>query len=136
MLTSILKFVHMLFVLTLLGSTFYAVVLVTSRKFVIAKTHQHARLQRVHQIMLLSLTFALVTGTLLVYPKELTFRTYWIQAAYGLSAVFAGGVILLSLFQQHKLTDKRWTWAIFYFLLGAVLVGSIHGAVTKSFLNF
>jgi uncharacterized membrane protein SirB2 len=72
--------------------------------------------------------FAILTGTLLVYPKHFTFHTPWIQAAYLLVTIFSLGILTL----QKKNKIPRLIKLFSYLILIVILIGVIHDAVTKS----
>ncbi len=112
MLINFLKFFHVLFALSLLGSVIYCIALANSYQY-----------KNINKFMLWISLFAVLTGTLLVYPKHFTFHTPWIEAAYILTFVFSLGVLLLTLLKRNFL--------FVYFLLGIILIFIIHDAVTK-----
>ncbi len=123
MFVDILKFIHLLLTLSLLGLTFVCLISVT---LVDVKRETLSTLNR---IMLWLLVFSVLTGTLLVYPKHFTFHTPWIQAAYVL--VFLCGT-LISLLLVFK--PRRFVWGISYLLLALLLLGVVRDAVTKTTL--
>lgn len=122
MLTYFIKFLHVFIALGLLGLTVVC--------FALAGPHNLNKILRINKILLILTPFALITGTLLVYPKQYTFHTPWIMAAYGLLGVFCSAIIL-ALFLQEKIA-KRWVWKIIYFLLLGILTMIVHDAVTKT----
>lgn len=138
MFVNIIKFIHILCVLGLLGSVFYNLVLACSKK--IAGEHSTVlQLNRFNKIILWFSLFALFTGTLLVHPKLFTFHTPWIQAAYLLLILFCTGIYLI----KKGLTQHRQSTRITHFVLPAsylilitILVFIIHDAVAKSTFIF
>jgi hypothetical protein len=131
MLIHFLKFTHMVFVLALLGSTIYALVLIASKKFALANRHLQSKLARVNKIILCSILAALTTGTLLVHPKLHTFHTPWIEAAFILSVLSGTLVLCISIFRHRFKPHHRRTWLAIYGSLGIVLLGIVHGAVLQ-----
>ncbi len=117
-----LKFIHVLLALGLLGALFCCIVLVM-------RSAQSSTLFYINKIILALCVFALLTGTLLVYPKHFTFHTPWIQAAYLLLFIFAVGVTLLLLLK--KITP-RWIGVMSYIFLLMILIFITHDAVMKS----
>ena len=135
MLINFLKFFHILLTLGLIGSTFYCLLLITNKKFFsapLAKTT--ITLTQLNKIILTLLFFAVLTGTFLVYPKNFTFHTPWIQAAYLFVFIFGVGIFSL-IIQRNKLT-KVLLWRATYLFLILILIGITHDAVTKSSLLF
>jgi hypothetical protein len=130
MLIPILKFFHLICVLSLLGSTAYCLFLIGSKKFSLANnTHLHEKITRLNKILLGVGLLAMLTGTLLIYPKNFTFHTPWIQAAYLLVSLFGLGVFTLI-----KLNKKNWRGVrlLVYVALVMLLFTLIHDAVTKT----
>lgn len=123
---NIIKFVHILLALGLLGVTSYCLTLTSSKH----RTH----LLFFNKYLLIISFFALLTGSLLVYPKHFTFHTPWIQAAYLLLITY-GITLGLSIICSKKIA-QAWIWRCLYLTLIAILVIIIHDAVTKhTFLN-
>ncbi|MHB1947493.1 MAG: hypothetical protein ACYCQI_05205 [Gammaproteobacteria bacterium] len=122
MLIHVLKFIHLLATLGLLGLAIACLSLVSSKKFDL--------ITRLNKIMLALVLFAMLTGTFLVIPKHFTFHTPWIQAAYFFCVIFFLGVLILILTQKH--CKQRWAWYLSYLLLIGILIGIVHDAVTKS----
>jgi hypothetical protein len=119
----LLKFAHILLVLSLLGTAVYCIVAVGLKK------NSNLRLNKI--LIILSL-LALLTGSLLVIPKHYTFTTPWIQAAYIFVIVFGLLVTGLTLLKKKMwLTHPRW-WLLSYTLLTILLIIIIHDAVTKT----
>lgn len=122
----IIKFIHLLIALGLLGSTLYCVYLISSNTL--------TKITRLNKIILFMSPFALLTGTLLIYPSNYTFHTHWIQAAYIFFILFCIGMICLIFFKE-KLTSP-WQWRITYLLLIIILLFITHDAVTKTTFIF
>jgi len=118
----VIKFIHLLLTLSLLGSTFFCLILIYFQ--------QNDLIKRLNRIMLWLLVFAVLTGTLLVYPKHYTFHTNWIQAAYILVFLFGTLLSLLAVFRKKR--PWRWLSGISYFFLIILLIVIIHDAVTKT----
>jgi hypothetical protein len=136
MIISFIKLTHMLFVLLLLGSTLYCGYLACSRKYALATQHYHKKTSRIHDLMIVSVVMALITGSLLVIPKNFTFHTPWIQAAYFFSALFAMGMLVLNRLKKKFPAAQRGIWLAFYIGLAVTLICLIQGAVTKSAFIF
>lgn len=128
MLIHLLKFIHLICTLTLLGSTLYCVPLLWRRRY---SERLSNTFKRVLHIIFGSALLAAITGTFLVHPKHFTFHTPWIQAAYILLISFGIGIGLLSFFKKKQIY-ALWLWASVYFILVTLLVAVIHDAVTKS----
>ncbi len=128
MLIDIVKFIHLLLTLSLLGSTFFCLILISFKK-------QDERVVRLNRLMLWLLLLTLLTGSLLVYPKHFTFKTPWIDAAYLLVFLFGGLISLLLTLKRKKYYWKP-LWCVSYVLLIVVLIGIIHDAVTKTTFLF
>lgn len=122
MLIHVLKFIHLIATLGLLGLAIACLSLVASGKFDL--------ITRLNKIILALVAFAVLTGTFLVIPKHFTFHTPWIQAAYFFCVIFFLGVLILILAQQYR--NQRWLWYLSYVLLIGILIGIVHDAVTKS----
>jgi hypothetical protein len=131
-----LKFAHVLVALSLLGLAVYCIVLTGSRKYAIANIHHHNKILRAHRAMLVIVVFALISGSLLVYPKNFTFHTPWIRAAYLFCMVFVAGILGMTLWKKKFVTSKRMTWLTLYILLIIILLGLVHDAVTKTTFLF
>ncbi|MDR3478294.1 MAG: hypothetical protein P4M14_09720 [Gammaproteobacteria bacterium] len=119
----LLKFMHIIFALSLLGTAVYCIVAVGFKK----KSNL-----RLNKILLLLSVFALLTGSLLVIPKHYSFTTPWIQAAYILVLLFGllvSGLLVLK--KKMWLNHPTW-WLLSYLFLTALLIIIIHDAVTKS----
>ena len=123
MLIHLIKFIHVLFALGLLGTTIYCLT------FFITTSPRHALVSLNKFLLLLSL-FAMLTGTLLVHPKNFTFQTPWIQAAYFLLFVYAVGISLFLILKKIN----RWVGLFFYLILFTILILITHDAVTKTTL--
>lgn len=118
-----LKFIHVLIALSLLGSTFYCVAFARLRS---------AYVMRINTLLLCLGILALLTGTLLVYPKHFTFKTPWIIAAYLLLFVFCGGLLLLNKMKFKIQSINK----LIYIFLFFVLILITHDAVTKTTFLF
>ena len=127
MLIDVLKFIHLLLTLSLLGSTFFCLILISLK-------NRSEILTRLNRIMLWLLVLTLLTGTLLIYPKHFTFHTPWIKAAYLL--VFLCGTVLSLLVILRKKRISNWYRGASYLLLILMLIGIIHDAVTKTSFLF
>jgi uncharacterized membrane protein YozB (DUF420 family) len=120
MLIDLIKFIHLLITLSLLGLTFHCVT-----------TKDTLNLKRINITLFCLGVFAILTGTLLVYPKHFTFHTPWIQAAYVLVVSFCLCVGAMIFFPQKSYTRKSFLRGV-YFILLMLLVVVIHDAVTKT----
>lgn len=120
MLIDIVKFLHLLIVLSLLGLTLHCLV-----------SRETISLKRVNVSLLGLSFFAALTGTFLVHPKNFTFHTPWIDAAYFFVVIFAVGIggVLIS---KKNLNTNIWLRRFFYFVFAVILLLIIHDAVTKS----
>lgn len=134
MLINFIKFIHILFTLALLGSTTYCLIVVSSRKFSRIPSVSRDTLTFLNRMMLWCATFAILTGTLLVYPKHFTFHTPWIQTAYVL--VFILGSLVSILLAVKKKQRIRWLWWSSYAFLLMILIAIVHDAVTKTTFLF
>src|SRR5438093_6333774 len=108
MFISIIKLIHLLFALGLLGLSFFCVVLISTKKTKIISQSRINTFTSINKIMLGVALFAALTGTLLVYPKDYTFHTHWIVAAYLLVVLFCILVSVL-LILKNKLRE-HWLW--------------------------
>lgn len=109
----LLKFFHVLFALSLLSLTTYT------------SLSNQLMQKKLNRGLLWLSPCALLTGTLLVYPKHFTFHTPWIMAAYFLLFSFSAGIIVLNYVKNND-------WRKFiYFILIILLILVIHDAVTK-----
>jgi uncharacterized membrane protein YozB (DUF420 family) len=134
MIVHIVKFIHLLATLGLLGTTAYCFILqVSSRRSAAAKDRCLTLLPRLNKSLLHLALVALLTGTLLVYPKHFTFQTAWIQAAYLLVGCFCIVALWLTYFKNKKNT---FFLSLIYFSLLSILVAVIHDAVTKTTFLF
>jgi hypothetical protein len=120
----LIKFMHLLFALSLFATTFICLIYTFSPKFSASK-----RLNA-HKLLLVFSLLAMISGTLLVYPKNYTFQTTWIQAAYFL-LLLIGFIISLLIFFHKK--PKR-IWAVGYLIILLLLSLIIHDAVRKTTL--
>jgi hypothetical protein len=119
LLIALIKFIHILFTLSLLGSTLFCLASVGSPRFQFAYFHK--------TILWLAL-FTMITGTFLVIPKHFSFHTPWIQAAYILVVLFGSGMMLL----KRNIFTKIWVQRLIYVTLITILIFVIHDAVTKT----
>jgi hypothetical protein len=119
------KFFHLLFALGLLSIVMRSAML----------TGPERSQTRRDNVMIGLALLAMMTGTLLVYPKHFTFHTPWIQAAYLLVTLFCVAVIgLIYLKKQH--VSRLWLINLSYFALAILLLLVIHDAVTKTTFLF
>lgn len=133
MLIDLLKFIHIIFVLGLLGAVGYCLYLVGTKRFAMFHFNQGDPITRLNKIMLYLALCAILTGTFLVYPKHFTFHTPWIKAAYVLVGFFC--LVMGTLIFFKKKRHKRW-WRLIYLVMLILLVGVTHDAVTKSTFLF
>lgn len=126
MLINLVKFIHILSILGILGSAFFCAALLASKKFLATNSNQH--IYFLNRAILYLSTLGIITGTLLVYPKHFTFHTPWIQAAYLFMVIFSLGILFL----QKKMQLPRLIKLFTYLILIVILIGVIHDAVTKS----
>ena len=142
---SLIKFIHLLFVVGLLGSTFLCLILVGSRKFSLTPLPARDYITRLNISMLLMSLFIVVTGTFLVLPKHFTFHTPWIQAAYLLTVIYIVCIAVLILLKKYRLVkdesgkipkSKQFLWRLAYIFLLLLLILVVHDAVTKTTLFF
>lgn len=124
----LLKFIHVIAALSLLGLTFYCL---TTRIHT-----QKIALNVVTKNMLWFSALALLTGTFLTYPKHFTFHTPWIQAAYLLTTLFILTVFLLRFFKNALPKLPHWGWQLIISCLIILLILVIHDAVTHSTFIF
>lgn len=120
MLIDLIKFIHLLITLGLLGLTFHCV---TAKGTL--------NLKRINVTLLSLSVLAIATGTLLVYPKHFTFHTPWIQAAYVLVVGFCLCIGSMVFFNRKICVPKNLLRGI-YLILFTLLVLVIHDAVTKT----
>jgi uncharacterized membrane protein YedE/YeeE len=118
---NIIKFAHILVALGLLGLTSYCMTLTSAK--------QRTRLIFFNKSLLIISFFALLTGSLLVYPKHYTFHTPWIQAAYLLVIIYA--MVVGFSIRFSKRIAQAWIWRCVYGALIFILILIIHDAVTK-----
>jgi hypothetical protein len=132
MLIDVLKFLHLLCILGIVGSTLYCIRLVATKKFALANTNHQQKISLLNRIIMWLVVFAIITGTLLVHPTNFTFHTPWIIAAYLLIAVFSFGMGMLQMMRKRFKQQPRWVWLVIYGLLMIVLMLVVQGAVTKT----
>jgi hypothetical protein len=116
----------------LLGSIVYCITLVTQKKFVLDTGNHQQKIHIMNRYIQWLALLAILTGTLLVYPRHFTFHTPWIQTAYALVILFAGSVGLLAWLAKKHYVKSRWVWLVMYLFLGSILVIAVHDAVTKT----
>jgi len=110
-----LKFSHLVFILSLLGTTLYSVV--------------SPKVKNTALIFWLS-GLSILTGTLLVHPKHWTFHTEWIKAAYLFIFIFLLGIVA-----QHFIKLKNPALSrVFAIFLIIILCLVVRDAVTKTTL--
>src|SRR5690349_20257326 len=97
LLVDIIKFIHILLTLSIIGSVFYCLALCLKKK----NDARDKAITRINKMLLVLAFFAIITGTALIYPKNFTFQTPWIQAAYVLATTFVIAIVLL-LFLRKK----------------------------------
>ncbi len=131
MVISFIKFIHIMASMSLLGCTFFCFARsVPKASFDTAQ--QTMRL--IHKFLLLMVILAIMTGTFLVYPKNFTFHTPWIQAAYVLALIY---LMLILLIIRTKSTLTTHGFRFIYGVLVLILVFITHDAITKTtFLEF
>ena len=135
MLVNIVKFLHMLCVLGLFGATLYCLLQTGSKKLALANTRLQEKITRMNQLLLGLGSLALLSGTLLVYPKHFTFHTPWIQAAYVLVIVFGLGIAALLILRKKMVAHRR-LQRVAYLALIVILIAITHDAVTKTTFVF
>jgi hypothetical protein len=121
---NLIKFIHVIFALSLLGITMFCFAFISKNKTPVSPY--------IHQLILYISIIALITGTLLVYPKHFTFHTPWIQAAYILVICYASLIALFNRYRHLFLFKNKTVLLLTYFMLILLLVGVIHDAVTKT----
>lgn len=119
--TSLLKFLHIVVALSLVGTVISCGVSAIRGKFP----------ERTRPLVALCLC-ALASGSLLVIPKHYTFTTPWIMAAYLLVSFF----ILITVLGFFLKKNQRFLTTAAYLILATLLVIIIHDAVTKSTFLF
>jgi hypothetical protein len=120
----ILKFIHVIIALSLVGLTLYCFKAAGSKRFS----------RRPPTILAGLALLALFTGTFLIYPRHFTFHTPWVQAAFILSFVFMTSAWLLMRLKQTLLRSN--SLRIIYFFLILILFAITHDAVTKTTFLF
>ncbi|EKD55229.1 MAG: hypothetical protein ACD_60C00024G0029 [uncultured bacterium] len=126
MFISILKCIHLLLTLSLLGTLFVCAGLSTQPKSYL--------LVKLHKTLLWLAVFAILTGTLLIYPKHYSFHTPWIKAAYLLVFLFATAVSFMMRNTKKGTPAKGQRYL--YVVLLLLLIIIIHDAVTKTTFLF
>lgn len=131
-LIDLIKFIHLLLTVSILGLVIYCFILLCSNSFRKKSDARRQNIIQINKLLLIAVFFAVLTGTLLVYPKHFTFHTPWIQAAYFLVSVFVLMIVMLIFFRKKQ--KIQLLWGLIYFMLILLLVGIIHDAVTKTTL--
>lgn len=111
-----IKFLHVFIALSMLGATFFCLQSI--------RNNYQINFSSINKILALLSLFALLTGTLLVHPKQFNFTTPWIMAAFGLLSSF---VIILFALNYYKYA-KKWSYALLLVILFIIM----HDAVTKT----
>lgn len=129
MFIDVIKFIHVMLALSLLGLVATHALRSRAMGHAIVSEHVNGFIRHIIPLSLL----ALLTGTLLVYPKHFTYHTPWIEAAYTLLITF-----ILIWFALHFLAKRRaiprWLGSFIYIISLVILLGIIHDAVTKTVL--
>jgi hypothetical protein len=120
----LIKFIHIISALSLLGITMYCLVFIIKTKTI--------PLPLIHKRLLYISLLAMLTGTLLIYPKHFSFATPWIQAAYILVICYASIIALFNRYRDAFLFKYQGIISISYLMLIVLLIVVIHDAVTKS----
>jgi hypothetical protein len=120
----LIKFIHVICALSLLGTTLYC--------FAFIGKHKRPVSVFTNKVILYISLLALLTGTMLVYPKHFTFHTPWIQAAYILIICYAGIIGLYHHYRNSFLFKYNPFLFLTYFILFILLILVVHDAVTKS----
>jgi len=134
MLISLIKFIHILLVLGLIGGIGYCFMTTSSRQSSLTFT----QFSFLHRLLLwLSLLLG-ITGTLLVYPRHFTFHTPWIKAAYVLLFAVTLGILFLKRRISHLPPTPTLALARqgSYFFIILLLFLIVHDAVTKTTFLF
>ena len=121
---SILKFIHVLCVMGLLSLSAYCVVMKPS----------FMKIHRVPLYLLGMALFALITGTLLVHPKQFTFHTPWIQTALVSTILLCTTMIVFTVFFAR--TWKSFGIKVFYLVLLITFIAIAHDAINKTSFLF
>lgn len=120
MIIYLLKFIHVIAALSILGLSIICFILIDKKNLITFA----------NKIILSFTVFAILTGTFLIYPKNFTFHTPWIQAAYLLTTIIACVMLWFIYFKNHL--KDRWLGRIVYFVLILILIFVVHDAVTKT----
>jgi hypothetical protein len=132
MLVNIIKLIHLLFALSLLGLTTYLSLLVATTNFSLGNAVLYQKILRLNKHLLIFAFCAMLTGTLLVYPKNFSFHTPWIQAAYLFVTIFSVGILGLIWAKKTFVLQHRGMWFCSYLALLMILLIVVHDAVTKT----
>lgn len=142
MLIALIKFFHILCILTLMCSVTCCFALVGSRKFTFS---QPDTIHRLHKVALLSALLAVFTGTLLVLPRHFYFHTPWIQAAYLFTTITSLIIACFMLLNKKRCAHppkekisrcQQWLWRLAYLILLLILINIVRDAVMKSTFLF
>jgi hypothetical protein len=133
-LVALIKCLHLLLTLSLIAAILYCVMLVTAKKFALNNAGHQQKIYHTNRTILGLAALAVLTGTLLVYPRHFTFHTLWIQTAYVLVGLFISIVVWLIWVAKKQYVLAPRTWLMMYLLLALILVIAIHDAVTKTSL--
>lgn len=117
----LIKFFHLLCVLSLSVSVVFCLALASQKKY--------DMIFRINKTMLVMMPFAMLTGALLVFPSHFTFHTPWIRAAFLLASSFIFAIVLLLFLQKKK---NHLGLQMIYLFLAVILILTIHDAVTRS----
>ncbi len=131
----LIKCIHIVAVLGLFGTALFCLVQLGSRRFARGNARARERLGRANRYLLALALVALLSGTLLVHPKQYTLHTPWIQAAY-LYLLILGVSIGLMLKYRRQLAAHRGLALLSYLALIAILVLFVYDAVTKTTFLF
>jgi uncharacterized membrane protein SirB2 len=123
MMINLIKFIHIICALSLIGGTMLCFAYVSKHKAEVTPS--------THRIIAYISTLALLTGTLLIYPKHFTFYTPWIQAAYVLITCYAIVIAMLKRYKDYPFLKNHKIILLIYLLLLVVLMLITHDAVTK-----
>jgi len=123
----LIKFLHLLFAIGLVGSIFFAFGMTNK---ITAPTNKNINnkiiINKLQKTFILIGILAAITGSLLIYPKNYSLHTHWIQAAYGLLT----SCMLLVIYYANKI-KSRIHWLTFCSILLLLLIAIIHDAVMK-----
>lgn len=124
MLINILKFIHLLFALTLFGMVLF------NFAYSLRSTSQTAIIKSEY-LSLFAIIAMFITGGLLVFPKGYTFATPWINVAFSFLTLVALQIGLAIYIKYKKYNSLRKLLNINYATMIVILVCIIHDAVCK-----